>query len=108
MGSPLAHTLQGLAHMRSSSEQPYLRRDYTSFSEMPAGELTPREMEVLELIACGRPNKQAASELSISIKTVEKHRQKLMSKLDIHNTAGLTHYAIYVGLVPCNPQLAVA
>ncbi|MDB6175606.1 MAG: degU 2 [Chthoniobacteraceae bacterium] len=56
--------------------------------------LTPRELEVLQLIAEGYANKQIASELTISIKTVEKHRQRVMDKLNIHQTAGLTRYAI--------------
>ena len=56
--------------------------------------LTPREMEVLQLIAEGFPNKGIASELGISIKTVEKHRQQVMDKLNIHDIAGLTRYAI--------------
>jgi DNA-binding NarL/FixJ family response regulator len=52
--------------------------------------LSSREMEALQLIAESQANKQIAAELRISIKTVEKHRQRLMEKLDIHNTAGLT------------------
>ncbi len=63
------------------------------------GELTSREAEVLQLIAEGFPNKQIASELSISIKTVEKHRQQVMNKLNIHEVAGLTRYAISKGMV---------
>ncbi len=61
--------------------------------------LTPREAEVLQLIAEGFPNKRIASELSISIKTVEKHRQQVMNKLNIHDTAGLTRYSISKGMV---------
>ena len=61
--------------------------------------LTSRESEVLQLIAEGRPNKQIAAELCISIKTVEKHRQQVMNKLNIHEIAGLTRYAIAKGLV---------
>jgi DNA-binding NarL/FixJ family response regulator len=61
--------------------------------------LTDREREVLRLIARGRANKQTANELGISIKTVEKHRQHVMEKLNIHDTAGLTRYAISTGLV---------
>jgi DNA-binding NarL/FixJ family response regulator len=61
--------------------------------------LTSREMEVLQLIAEGRANKQTADELGISIKTVEKHRQHLMEKLGIHDTATLTRYAIATGIV---------
>lgn len=61
--------------------------------------LTPREIEVLQLIAAGEGNKQIAAALSISIKTVEKHRDHLMQKLDIHDTAGLTRYAISTGII---------
>jgi DNA-binding NarL/FixJ family response regulator len=62
-------------------------------------ELTSRESEVLQLIAEGLPNKQIAGELGISIKTVEKHRQQVMNKLNIHDVAGLTRYAISKGVV---------
>ena len=62
-------------------------------------ELTTREEEVLQLIAEGLPNKGVAAQLGISIKTVEKHRQKVMDKLGIHEVAGLTRYAIARGLV---------
>lgn len=61
--------------------------------------LTSRESEVLQLIAEGKPNKQIAAELCISIKTVEKHRQQVMNKLHIHDVAGLTRYAISKGIV---------
>ena len=64
-----------------------------------AGELTSREAEVLQLIAEGFSNKQIAAELLISIKTVEKHRQQVMNKLNIHDVAGLTRYAISKGMV---------
>jgi DNA-binding NarL/FixJ family response regulator len=61
--------------------------------------LTSREAELLQLIAEGHVNKQIALELSISIKTVEKHRQHLMGKLNIHEIAGLTRYAIAAGVI---------
>jgi len=64
--------------------------------------LTDREREVLQLIAEGFSNKEIASELGISIKTEEKHRQAAMNKLDIHETAGLTRYAISRGIVAAN------
>jgi DNA-binding NarL/FixJ family response regulator len=64
-----------------------------------AGELTSRETEVLQLIAEGLANKQIAAELGISIKTVEKHRQQAMNKLNIHDIAGLTRYAMSKGWV---------
>ena len=62
-------------------------------------ELTSRELEVLQLIAEGNGSRQIAAALHLSIKTVEKHRQKLMNTLNIHNIAGLTHYAIAYGIV---------
>lgn len=61
--------------------------------------LTTREAEVLQLIAEGQPNKGIAAELGISIKTVEKHRQNVMYKLNIHDIAGLTRYAICRGII---------
>jgi DNA-binding NarL/FixJ family response regulator len=61
--------------------------------------MTVRQREVLQLIAEGNPNKQVAVLLGISIKTVEKHRQRLMDTLGIHDIAGLTRYAIAHGVV---------
>lgn len=69
--------------------------------------LTSREMEVLQLVAEGEANKQIASQLGISIKTVEKHREHLMRKLDIHETAGLTRYAIEIGVIESSVQLTI-
>ena len=69
--------------------------------------LTSREAEVLQLIAEGRANKQIASDLCLSIKTVEKHRQQLMNKLNIHDIAGLTRYAISKGVIECGRRLQV-
>ena len=67
--------------------------------------LTSREAEVLQLVAEGAANKQVAAELGISIKTVEKHRQQLMDKLDIHDTAGLTRHAIATGVIESSIQV---
>jgi len=64
--------------------------------------LTPREAEVLQLIAEGLANKQIASELGLSIKTVEKHRQQVMHKLNIHNIHGLVRHAIDKGIIELN------
>ena len=66
--------------------------------------LTSREMEVLQLIAEGKANKQTADALHISIKTVEKHRQSLMEKLNIHDTASLTRHAIEAGIIESSAQ----
>jgi DNA-binding NarL/FixJ family response regulator len=61
--------------------------------------LTSREQEVLQLIAEGMANKETAAHLGISIKTVEKHRQHLKAKLGIHDTAGLTRFAMSAGVI---------
>lgn len=61
--------------------------------------LSPRQREVLRLIAEGRTTKQIAQLLEISVKTVETHRAQLMERLDIHDVAGLVRYAIIVGLI---------
>ena len=70
-------------------------------------QLSSRETEVLQLVAEGNVNKETAAELGISIKTVEKHRQNLMKKLDIHDTAGLTRYAIATGIIESSVQLRI-
>ena len=69
--------------------------------------LTPREAEVLQLVAEGLANKQIAVELGISMKTVEKHRQQLMNKLDIHDTAGLTRHAIATGVIESRVRITI-
>jgi RNA polymerase sigma factor (sigma-70 family) len=61
--------------------------------------LSPRQREVLRLIAEGKTTKQIAQILEISVKTVETHRAQLMERLDIHDVAGLVRYAIIVGLI---------
>jgi two-component system, NarL family, response regulator NreC len=60
--------------------------------------LTPREREVLQLLAEGKATKQAAAHLHVSVKTVETHRRNIMEKLDLHSVAELTKYAIREGL----------
>ena len=64
--------------------------------------LTSRQTEILQLIAEGYVTKQIAGMLSLSIKTVEKHRQDLMNTLNIHNIASLTRYAVSSGVVETN------
>jgi len=61
--------------------------------------LSPRQREVLQMIAEGRTTKQIAQLLDISVKTVETHRAQLMERLNIHDVAGLVRYAIIVGLI---------
>jgi two-component system, NarL family, nitrate/nitrite response regulator NarL len=61
--------------------------------------LSPRQSQVLKLIAGGHSNKQIASMLGISERTVETHREQLMDKLDLKGTAALTRFAMFVGLL---------
>ncbi len=82
--------------VRSLRKQPRPVRHAQQLQQVQT-RLSPREMQVLSLIAAGMPNKQIAYTLRISIKTVEKHRQQLIDKLDIHDTAGLTRYAVEHG-----------
>jgi DNA-binding NarL/FixJ family response regulator len=86
---------QGSLRMRDGAPRPNGHR------------LTSRESEVLQLVAEGSANKQVAAALGISIKTVEKHRQHLMDKLNIHDTAGLTRYAIAAGVIESSVQLTI-
>ena len=72
-----------------------------------ANRLSSREVEVLQLIAEGKPNKQVAAELGVSFKTVDKHRQHLMAKLNIHDIAGLTRYAIAQGIIESSVRVTI-
>jgi DNA-binding NarL/FixJ family response regulator len=81
------------------------RRMIQDYLEVVGGEggaleqLTPRQREVLQLVAEGNSVKEIAQILHVSVKTVETHRAQLMERLDIHDVAGLVRYAIRVGLV---------
>ena len=118
LGAPAYLTKQSAAHELSQAVRE-VRRGRTFYSPVIAqvlrekertsrlprgGQLTQREEQVLQLIAEGFPNKAIAAELGISIKTVEKHRQAVMSKLNIHEAAGLTRYAIAKGVIPNGPN----
>ena len=72
---------------------------YRNKSERLADPLTPRERQVLQLIAEGKSTKDTATVLGISVKTAESHRMRLMQKLDIHETASLVRYAVRRGLI---------
>lgn len=82
-------------------------RGRDGLAKADAARLTAREAEVLQLVAEGAANKQVAAALGISIKTVEKHRQHLMDKLGIHDTAGLTRHAIATGVIESSVQLTI-
>lgn len=92
---------EGLAGLRQASS------DDPTPGEKKQSLLTSREVEVLQLIAEGKANKESAAALGISIKTVEKHRGKLMEKLGIHDTASLTRYAISAGIIESSVQLTI-
>ncbi len=72
---------------------------YLAKTELPPEPLSPREREVLQLVAEGKTTKEVAVVLGISVKTAESHRTRIMEKLDIHETASLVRYAIRRGLV---------
>src|SRR5437868_12246259 len=72
---------------------------YLAKSELPPDPLTPREREVLQLVAAGKTTKEVAELLGISVKTAESHRTHIMQKLDTSNTAGVVRYAIRQGLI---------
>jgi DNA-binding NarL/FixJ family response regulator len=72
---------------------------YLSKRDLPRTTLSPREREVLRLIAEGKTTKEIASLLGLSVKTADSHRTRLMEKLDIHDVAGLTRYAIRAGFI---------
>jgi len=86
--SPISEIVQSAVNSHSASQEG------DSFST-----LSPREKEILQLIAEEHTSAEIANMLFITEKTVEKHRTKLMEKLDIHSTAGLVRYAIRRGLV---------
>jgi len=77
-------------------------RDYVDHLKAKSAELpallTPKEREVLQLIAEGRSTKEIAGKLNVSVPTIETHRQHIMEKLDIHTVAELTKFAIREGL----------
>jgi DNA-binding NarL/FixJ family response regulator len=103
---------QGGNYYSSSIAQRFVRINHRSRNkagkvERKPPQLTSREMEVLQLIAEGKANKETAAELGNSIKTVEKHRGHLMAKLDIHDTAGLTRYAIATGIIENKVQVTI-
>ena len=72
---------------------------YQNKTELSSEPLSPRERQVLQLIAEGKTTKEVAGVLNISVKTAETHRTRIMEKLDIHETAGLVRYSIRRGLV---------
>lgn len=83
--------------------QAFLKGGKPDTQKTSAVTLTSREREVLQLVAEGKGNREAAADLGISVKTVEKHRQHAMDKLNIHDIAGLTRYAMAEGIIDGTP-----
>jgi DNA-binding NarL/FixJ family response regulator len=71
----------------------------TSAAPDPLGALTPRQREVLQLVAEGHTSKEIAGRLGVSYRTVEAHRNQMMKRLDLHDVTGLVRFAVRVGLV---------
>lgn len=72
---------------------------YLNKVDVPNDSLSPRELQVLQLVAEGKTTKEVAVLLNISVKTAESHRTRIMEKLDVHETASLVRYAIRRGIV---------
>jgi two-component system, NarL family, response regulator NreC len=72
---------------------------YRSKNGLPSDPMTPRERQILQLVAEGHTTKQVASILGVSVKTADSHRSRAMAKLDIHGVAALVRYAIRRGLI---------
>ena len=101
--SAIQQVLQGKAYLSASIcknvMNGYLKQNCRTGNLQPSWtNLTQRETQILKLIAEGKKNKQIAELLSISIKTVEKHRANLMQKLDLHDISSLTTYALKNGI----------
>ncbi len=77
----------------------YLKQSPESSDSLTHSFLTSREVEVLQLLVEGKPTKQIASSLCLSIKTIESHRSRIMKKIDVNNIADLTRYAIREGII---------
>lgn len=97
----IEHVMGGKKYLSPTIEQKATFESGRSTSEglAPMSELTPRQLEVLTLIAEGHSTKDIARALNISVKTVETHRAQLMDRLNIHDVASLVRYAIRMGLV---------
>jgi DNA-binding NarL/FixJ family response regulator len=101
------HTFFGPFFAKFLPERERKSLDRAGRSKPRNGRLTSREMEVFQLIAEGKANKQIAAELSIGMKTIERHREHLMEKLNIHGIAGLTRHAISECIIENSVHLTI-
>jgi DNA-binding NarL/FixJ family response regulator len=96
--------VRAVAHGETYLSPPVSKQIIADYVQRVSGEagpfeyLTPRQREVLQLIAEGHTTQEIALRLGLSVKTIESHRAQLMERLDIHDIAGLVRYAIRVGL----------
>jgi DNA-binding NarL/FixJ family response regulator len=81
----------------------YVRRVQRDEEAPPPGDLTPRELEVLRLVAEGHSNQAIADKLGLSRKTVDVHRTNLMRKLDLHDVTEIVKYALRHGVISLDP-----
>jgi DNA-binding NarL/FixJ family response regulator len=88
----------GRVHLGSGASA-VLVEAYLDGTDPPSDPLTPRDRQVLQLVAEGRTTKEISTQLGISAKTAETYRANIMEKLDIHDTAGLVRYAIRRGMI---------
>ncbi len=105
----IAHVMGGKKYLSPTLDQDAayeLSRSTADGDALRSG-LTPRQREILKLIAEGQSTKEIALSLNISVKTVETHRAQLMERLNIHNIAGLVRFAIKNGIVSIDQPAAV-
>lgn len=94
----LKSVARGGSYLSPAVSRPVITDYAERASRDPVGRLTPRQREILQLIAEGYSTKEIAAKLSLSAKTIETHRAQLMHRLDIHDVAGLVRYAIRAGV----------
>jgi len=99
--SALRHVMKGNTYLSPTISNKVVSGflDGSAPEEGVLGKLTPRERQTLKLIAEGMKNREIAQFMSVSVKTVEKHRSNLMRKLDLHNAAAVTSFAMECGVI---------
>lgn len=89
------HEIEGESHMKSVLR----RKAEPAVEEIDLGVLTPRQRDILRLVSVGHTNREIASVLQISVRTVEVHRFNLMRRLNVRNVAQLLRRALQLGLL---------
>jgi two-component system response regulator NreC len=95
----IGEVLRGNVYLSPGVSSVVVREMLQDGTTHPADKLTLRERQVLQLVTEGKSTKELADVLGISVRTGESHRSRIMTKLDIHETAGLVRYAIREGLI---------